>query len=76
MRVQIRLETESDVRDFSQIAENCGGEITLCGKDRGTKCSVNARSIVGVMYSMSWDEIWCESEKDIYSKIDRFVVLA
>jgi hypothetical protein len=40
----------------------------------GENFRVSAKSLLGALCSMEWNELWCECEKDIYSKIERFVV--
>ena len=72
MRVKIKLETMKDAVDFSNITESLPGTIVI--KDLQGLC-VNAKSLLGVLHSLEFEEIWCESEKDIYNKIERFVVI-
>lgn len=71
MRNQIRLETLKDMNDFVNIASQFKGNIHLtdsCG------LCVSAKSLLGVMYSMEFDEVWIESDEDIYHAIERFIV--
>ena len=75
MKVKIRIDTYRDMVSFCQLAETIGGDIVLTGKDGATECSVNAKSIIGVQYSMLWNEIWCISDKDIYTQIQKYVVI-
>lgn len=75
MKVKIRLDTYKDVVNFCYLAATIGGDIVLTGKEGNTECTVNAKSIIGVQYTMLWNEIWCVSEKDIYHRIKDFVVL-
>lgn len=74
MKVKVRLDTYKDMVDFCNIAESNGGNIVLTGSEGNTKCTVNAKSIIGVQYTMLWNEIWCESEQDISHSIRRFIV--
>jgi hypothetical protein len=30
--------------------------------------------MLGALYTMEWEDVWCECEKDIYTKIEKFVV--
>lgn len=70
-RYQILLETETDVLEFVSIALKLGGKITVSDN---TGMKVNARSVLGMMYALTFEELWCESEEDIYHAIDSFVV--
>jgi hypothetical protein len=70
MRAKIELVTLGDVKSFVAIATKIKEPVYLVGND----FKVSAKSLLGVTYSMEWDEIWCECEKDIYSKIKNYVV--
>ena len=70
MRAKIELVTMSDVITFVNIATSIKEPVYLVGED----FKVSAKSLLGVRYSMEWNEIWCECEKDIYTKIEKFVI--
>ena len=36
---------------------------------------VNAKSLLGAMYSLEFEELWCESEFDIYRNIEDFIIV-
>ena len=72
MRMKINLDTQSDVLEFCKIVSNVDGEVRIVGMDGGQEVSVNAKSLLGLLYSQTWNDIWCESEKDIYSLISKF----
>ena len=72
MKVQIRLDTYTDVRDFVRITSALGGDIHIT--DNKGLC-VNAKSLLGAMYSLEFEELWCESEFDIYRNIEDFIVI-
>ena len=71
MRNKIRLDTLSDIHEFVRIVNNANVAVKV--KDNAGHC-VNAKSILGMMYSMEWDEIWCECDTDIYDSIKKFVL--
>ena len=71
MKNQIRLDTMSDVNEFVQIACKVSGEVHLTDS-RNFK--VNGKSLLGVMYSLEFNEIWVESDEDFYSQIEKFIV--
>lgn len=72
MRMKIILDTQSDVLEFCKIAGNVDGDVRIVGMDGGQEVSVNAKSLLGLLYSQTWNDIWCESENDIYSQISKF----
>jgi hypothetical protein len=69
MRVKINLETMSDVTKFVSITSLIDVPVHLVNGD----FRVSAKSLLGAVYTMEWDEVWCECEKDIYTKIEQFV---
>ena len=71
MKNQIRLETMCDVNEFVSIASSIADEVHLTD---GTGFRVNGKSLLGVMYSLEFAEIWVESKADFYSRIAKFVV--
>ena len=71
MRVKVELETMNDVTQFVAIATQVAEPVYLVGQD----FRVSAKSLLGAIYTMEWDDVWCECEKDIYTKIEKFVVL-
>ncbi len=72
MRMKINLDTQSDVLEFCKIVSDLPGEVRIVGMDNGQQVSVNAKSLLGLLYSQTWNDIWCESENDIYSSISKF----
>ena len=71
MRVKIRLDTLKDAQRFAEIAESCEGWVHIT--DANGMC-VNGKSILGALHAMDFTDIWCESENDIYTKIQGFVI--
>ena len=71
MRAKIRLDTMKDISQFVGICSN-GAEPVHITDGAGLK--VSAKSILGVMYSMEFSDIWCECDKDIYNEIEKFVI--
>lgn len=72
MKAKIRLDTTSDAVRFSHTCAGLDGRITIT--DNRGLC-VNAKSIMGMLYALEFEEIWCESEEDIYMHITDFVVI-
>lgn len=72
MRAKIRLDTMQDIRDFVNICTKVDAPVYLTD---GAGLKISAKSVLGVMYSMEFSDIWCESPEDIYCLIDRFVTV-
>jgi len=72
MKAQIRLDTMSDVHRFVNIATKQKGSVYITD-DNGLK--VSAKSLLGALYALEFDELWCEAENDIYTAIADFVIL-
>ena len=70
MKVKVALETMSDVSEFVAIASKVKEPVVLIGGD----FKVSAKSLLGALYTMEWQEVWCECEVDIYSKISKFII--
>ena len=61
-----------DVNSFVRIASKSKGKVHITD---GEGFRVNGKSLLGVMYSLEFETLWCESEEDIYSQIEPFVVI-
>lgn len=70
--VKIRLDTLSNAKEFVEIASKLPGQIVI--RDN-TGMRVNAKSLLGMLYAMEFEELYCESENDIYSHIEKFIVI-
>lgn len=72
MKAQIRLDTMRDVQDFVNIATRMHGNVYITD-NAGLK--VSAKSLLGVLYAMEFEELWCEADEDIYRNIEDFIVI-
>lgn len=72
MRVQIRLDTLHDVQDFVNIVTRMHGNIYITDN---AELKVSAKSLLGAIYAMEFEELWCESEEDIYRNIQDFIII-
>ena len=61
----------ADVNKFVGIATKIKGKLTLTDGDNFT---VNGKSLLGAMYTFEWDQIFCESENEVYLKIRDFII--
>ena len=71
MRYKIRLDTMAEVNRFVGMATKYKGKITLTD---GDNFSVNGKSLLGAMYTFEWDQIYCESDSEIYLLVKDFIV--
>ena len=70
MKVKIRLGTLSDIKGFVSAASKIvDAEVYLTD---GNNLTVSAKSVLGAMYTMEWNDIYCTCDKDIYSTIRSF----
>ena len=72
MRSRIRLETLSDINKFINIVTPLPGKIVVKNSDEDF--IVNAKSIFVMICAMNYDDLWLESENDIYSHIKDFII--
>lgn len=70
-RYRIELVTMSDCNDFVQAVSGCNGKVVL---ESGDGFRVNAQSLIGAMAATEWDNLYCASDCDIYSKISRWII--
>lgn len=68
-RDKIHLETESDIIKFVSRVTPLGCSVVVTD---GEGMRVNAKSMLGMLYAMTFSEMWCESDCDIYSVIKDF----
>ena len=71
MKVRIRLDTFSDVRKFVKIATRLKGRVYVTD---GAGLKTNAKSLLNMIPTLKYEELWCESENDIYFHIKDFLV--
>lgn len=72
-RYKIALDTMTDINKFVKFANSVDANIKLTdGKDY----AVNGKSLLGVICSMEWDNIFClvPDDIDIYNFIQEFVI--
>lgn len=68
-RDKIHLETENDIINFMSAIENLDFPIVITD---GEGMRVNAKSMLGMLYAMTFSEMWCESDHNIYMYIKDF----
>ena len=87
MRYEVELTTMHDIKEFNEIVAKVEGDVRLSGKDEhGSHWELSAKSILCVLLlgghiqhrhrfaqNIDWNAIYCESGKDIYPLIKKFV---
>lgn len=71
-KVKIRLETLTDINKFINIVSQLPGKIVV--KNSTEDFIVNAKSIFVMICALNYDDLWLESEQDIYNYIKDFLV--
>lgn len=70
-RVKVRLDTYSQIQEFVSISNTIAGEVSLV--DNANHC-VNAKSILGCLYSIEFDEMYVISDDEtILNKFVKFI---
>lgn len=71
-RNKIELVTTGDIMEFVRIATEEVEDVKLID---GNGFCVNGKSLLSAMATVEWKSLYCESENDIYSKIEKFCVV-
>jgi hypothetical protein len=61
----------TDINEFVKIASGLRPAIYLVD---GAGFCVSGKSLLGAMATVEWNELYAESDEDIYSNISQFVV--
>lgn len=72
MKNRIRIDTVKQANELAAIATGLEGKITITD---GKGLTVNAKSVIGALHAMEFDELWLESENDIYMAIEPFIII-
>lgn len=71
-KYKIILDTVSDVNKFVSIANEFLNSTITVTDNNGLR--VNAKSLMGMLYALEFEELWCESDTEIYEKIKDYVI--
>lgn len=76
MRNKICLLGMKDIQEFLDIINGIEGKIEVFNPKTGHR--ISGRSLLGlIMATTEWSgDTWIESEKDIYSAIERFIIIS
>ena len=71
MRAKINIDTSTKINRFVAIVSKLDCDVNL--RDGADYC-VSAKSLIGVIATMDWTEVYVECKEDIYMHIKEFVV--
>lgn len=72
MRERIRLDTMKDIESFVSIVSRIP-EMVYLTNDSGLR--VSAKSLLGAIYTMEWDSLYCECDRPIDAYIKDFLII-
>lgn len=90
MKAKIELSNIEDIKEFTEIVNTVDCDVRLVGKDEnGNDWDISAKSLLCSLvmaqreqtnrehtaHEVDWNTIWCVCEKDIYTAINKFVVV-
>ena len=71
-RYKIEINTLTDVKTFTEIALSLPEDIKLQLTDGNY--IINARSILGVMYALEWNNLWLIASEPVYDAFKDYIV--
>ena len=71
VRQKINLVTMTDIQKFVEVASRIDEQVYL---EDNTGYKVSAKSLLGALLSMEWNEVYCHCEKDISGSILPWIV--
>ena len=69
---RINLVTTNDITEFTNICQKIDGRVELFCKKTGYR--VNGKSLLGCLAAMEFEEVYVDSDTDIYNKIEKWVM--
>lgn len=72
MKNKITIDTIAAATELAAIIKDVRGNVTITDNN-GLR--VSAKSLLGVLCAMEFQELWLESEADIYALIEKFVAV-
>ena len=74
MKAKIRLDTVTDIGNFVVAVTTATEKNEKVYVTDGDRLCINAKSFLGLVHAREFEELYCECERDIYTKIEQFVV--
>ena len=70
-KYKIRIDTMKEAEAFVQSARNVNATVLV--KDDDGHC-VNGKSVLGMLYALEFNELWCETDSDATLFLTPFLV--
>lgn len=71
MRIKIRLDTMGDIQEFVAAATAIPEKVSL---EDNSGNRVSAKSLLGAIYTVEWDEIYCLCDRDISGHLAKWII--
>lgn len=71
MRVKINIDTMTDIQSFVNVVSDINVPVIL---EDGNGLCVSAKSLLGSLYAMEFENVYCCCEKDISGLILKWIV--
>lgn len=71
MRQKIRLDTMGDIQKFVEVMSRVDNMVFL---EDNSGFKVSAKSLLGAVLSMEWNEVYCYCDKDISGSILPWII--
>jgi len=73
-KLRINIDTGAKIQKFVDIINEHNINAVLESESENGTYRVSAKSLLGALATMDWNEVWIKSDEDIYSLIEEFVV--
>lgn len=70
-KYKIELVTITDIQNFVNVVSSLPGKVMLTD---GSDFCVNAKSLLGAMATVEWNELYCVASEPIYTSIQKFCI--
>ena len=72
-KYKVNIITQTDLIDFVAIASKLDDSIMIRVLNKDNTFICNGKSLLGVSHAMEWDEVYMDSNADVYTKFKRFI---
>lgn len=72
-KYKVNVVTQSDLIEFVTIATSLGEDIRVRVLNEDNSFICNGKSLLGVRHAMEWDNMYIDSDADIYTKFEKFI---
>ena len=72
-KYKVNVITQSDLIEFVTIATKLGDDVQVRVLNDDNTFICNGKSLLGVRYAMEWDNMYIDSNVDVYTKFAKFI---